>query len=74
MPDSVICCEPRSEAIIEAMKKAVSVDFREKVKTMTNPFGNGDTSERITEIIRATFDKYGDIGIVKDFYDIEVNE
>ena len=57
MPDSVICCEPRSEAIIEAMKKAVSVDFREKVKTMTNPFGNGDTSERITEIIRATFDK-----------------
>ena len=74
MPDSVICCEPKREAIIDAMKKAVSVDFREKVKTMTNPFGNGDTSEKITEIIRTTFDKYGEIGIVKDFYDIEVNE
>ena len=46
MPDSVICCEPKSEAIIEAMKKAFDVDFREKVKTMTNPFGNGDTSEK----------------------------
>ena len=74
MPDSVICCEPKREAIIDAMKKAVSVDFREKVKTMTNPFGNGDTSDKITEIIRTTFDKYGEIGIVKDFYDIEVNE
>ncbi len=32
MPDSVICCEPKSEAIIEAMKKAFDVDFREKLK------------------------------------------
>ena len=74
MPDSVICCEPKSEAIIEAMKKAFDVDFREKVKTMTNPFGNGDTSEKITQIIKTTFEKYGEIGIMKDFYDIEVNE
>ena len=74
MPDSVICCEPKSEAIVKAKKKACSTDFREKVKVMTNPFGNGNTSERITEIIRSTFEKYGDIEIVKEFYDIGVNK
>ena len=73
MPDSVICCEPKSEAIIKAVKQAVSDDFRKKVKLMTNPFGTGDTSERITEIIRSAFDNYGNIGVVKNFYDIEVN-
>lgn len=73
MPDSVICCEPKREAIIKAVKQAVSDDFRKKVKLMTNPFGTGDTSERITEIIRSAFDNYGNIGVVKNFYDIEVN-
>ncbi len=73
MPDSVICCEPKREAIIKAVKQAVSDDFRKKVKLMTNPFGTGDTSERITEIIRSEFDNYGNIGVVKNFYDIEVN-
>lgn len=71
--ESVICCEPKSEAIIEAIEKAVSADFREKVKVMTNPFGNGDTSERIADILRDIFNKCGDISLVKGFYDIEVN-
>ncbi len=74
MPDSVLCCEPEKNAIVEAMKKAISGDFRDKVKIMTNPFGNGNTSEQITSIIRSIFDKFGAIGVVKDFYDIEVNE
>ncbi len=74
MPDSVLCCEPEKNAIVEAITKATSDDFREKVKIMTNPFGEGNTSEQITSIIRSAFDKYGDIGVVKDFYDIEVNE
>ncbi len=70
MPDSVICCKAESVAIIEAMKKAISTDFREKVKTMTNPFGNGDTSERITEVIYSVFKRNGEVGTVKTFYDI----
>lgn len=74
MPDSVLCCEPEKDAIIEAIEKAISVEFREKVKIMKNPFGDGDTSEKITSIIRSIFDQYGDIGIEKAFYDIEVNE
>lgn len=74
MPDSVISCKPEKGAIIEAIKKAVSSDFYNKVKTMTNPFGKGDTSGKITEIIKATFEKDRDISIMKEFYDIEVNE
>lgn len=74
MPGSVLCCAPNKNAIVDTIKKAISDDFREKVKNMTNPFGDGDTSERITEIIRTTFEKSGEIGVVKNFYDIEVDE
>lgn len=74
MPESVLCCDPNKNAIVDTIKKAISDDFREKVKNMTNPFGDGDTSERITEIIRTTFEKSGEIGVVKNFYDIEVDE
>ena len=74
MPDSVLCCEPEKKAIVETIKKAISEDFSKKVQTMSNPFGNGDTSERITEIIRTTFEEFGKIGVIKEFYDIEVNK
>jgi len=70
MPDSVLCCEPKSEAIIKTIKKATSIDYRNSVKTMTNPFGNGKTSEKITEIIKAAFDKHEKISVTKKFYDI----
>ncbi|WP_330368083.1 UDP-N-acetylglucosamine 2-epimerase [Butyrivibrio sp. MB2005] len=73
MPESVLCCEPDKESIVNTIKQAISDDFREKVKAMTNPFGDGNTSARITEIIRETFEKSGKINIKKDFYDIEVN-
>lgn len=72
MPDSVLCCEPVRNEIIEAMKTAMGSDFRGKVRTMANPFGCGDTSERITSIIRSAFEKYGKISVMKQFYDIAV--
>lgn len=74
MPDSVLCCEPKSEAIMKTIKKATSIDYRNRVKTMTNPFGNGKTSEKITEIIKAVFDKHEKISVTKKFYDLQVNE
>lgn len=74
MPDSVLCCESEKKAIVETIKKAISEDFSKKVQTMSNPFGKGDTSEKITEIIRTTFEEIGRIGVKKEFYDIEVNK
>lgn len=74
MPDSVLCCEPEKSAIVDAIYKAVSDAFYQEVQTMTNPFGNGETSEKIAGILRSVFEQEGNIGVVKDFYDIEVDE
>lgn len=73
MPDSVICCGAYKEAIVNAIKTAVSQEFHDKVQTFNNPFGNGDTSERIADIISTIFKECGNIDIKKHFYDIEVN-
>ena len=70
MPESVLNCGPEREAIIESIKIGISPDFRNKIKDMTNPFGNGNTSEIITMIIRSEFEKYGLINIKKHFYDM----
>lgn len=72
MPESVLCCEPEKEAIVSAVSKAISDEFRQEVLTMTNPFGNGDTSEQIVKILQKVFEEEGNIGVVKDFYNIEV--
>ncbi len=73
MPDSVLCCEPDTQEIIKTIKKAVSHDFREAVRNMTNPFGDGNTSARISDIIRKSFETQGRIPVMKAFYDIEVD-
>lgn len=72
MPDSVICCEANKESIVSAINKAVSEDFNKKVWNMTNPFGSGETSKKITEILKIMFEQEGSIGIIKNFYDIGV--
>ncbi len=73
MPESVICCTTEKDAIVGAIKKAMSDDLREKIKNMDNPFGDGDTSEKITEVLRETFEKSPDLGVSKKFYDISQN-
>lgn len=74
MPASVLCCKPEKNAIIEAINRAFSDEFYQKVQNMTNPFGTGETSKKITEIIHSIFEEEGNIDIVKTFYDIKVNE
>ncbi len=74
MPESVICCDPDEKSIVDAINIAVGADFQNAVTEMTNPFGNGNTSEDITTIVRAIFDKVGKIDIKKSFYDIRWNE
>lgn len=73
MSESVLCCEPVSSSIEETIQKAVSDNFRMKVKSMTNPFGNGETSEKIVDILKSMFARKGNLGIVKKFYDIGVD-
>lgn len=69
--ESVIHCEPKKESIIEAIKKAESQEFREKISKIKNPYEKNGTSERIVEIIK-DFLLSNRIDLKKKFYDIEV--
>lgn len=74
MPGSVLCCEPEKKSIISAISKAISDDFYKEVQRMPHPFGDGETSKKITNILKMVFEKEGSIGVIKDFYDIEVDK
>jgi len=71
MPDSVLCCKPVAVDIVRTIQKAISDEFQEQVQTMTNPFGEGKTSESIVDIIKDIFAQNGQIDVVKTFYDLE---
>lgn len=53
--DSILNCEPVSEEIVRTMHKAFSQDFRNIAKRTKNPYGDGDTSEKIVETIKKYF-------------------
>lgn len=71
--DSVICCEPMAEQIEEAMKKALSADFRERAKHVVCPFGDGHTSELVEKHI-LDFCKNKSQTMEKKFYEILFSE
>jgi GDP/UDP-N,N'-diacetylbacillosamine 2-epimerase (hydrolysing) len=71
MPDSVLCCKPVADDIVRTIQKAISDKFQEQVQTMSNPFGDGNTSESIVAIIKEAFNKGGHIDVVKTFYDLD---
>jgi UDP-N-acetylglucosamine 2-epimerase (non-hydrolysing)/GDP/UDP-N,N'-diacetylbacillosamine 2-epimerase (hydrolysing) len=50
-PLNVIDAAPVTGSITKAIKKGLSADFRESLKGMTNPYGDGCTSERIVEVL-----------------------
>lgn len=65
MAETVIPCEPEHSAILQAVKKAEQMPHR-----ATNLYGNGNTSEQITETIRRWL-RDGKINLKKGFYDDE---
>jgi len=50
--DSVIDCYPEKMSITAAIEKLYSKDFQDKLKTVKNPYGNGEGSNRIIEILK----------------------
>lgn len=66
--DSVIDCKTDKEAIVAAIDKAMSRDFIDSIKDMSNPYGDGHTSERIVSIIKEELSK--NIDLAKKFYDL----
>ena len=70
MAESVISCEPLRDEIVSAVKKAEDPLFRESLKDMTSPFGDGHTSEKTVKIIKS-FLSSGKIDLKKKFYDLK---
>ena len=65
--DTVIDCSPNRLSISMAIKKALSNDFKSKLKNCINPYGDGGGSEKIVKIIEEY--NLNDI-LKKNFYDI----
>lgn len=52
---SVINCIPETAAVSEAIKKAMSKDFHHEGDPVVNPYGDGNTTEKIIDVIKKTF-------------------
>ena len=48
---NVIDAPARRDAIVQAIGRAESREFRESLRGMTNPYGDGTASEKILEVL-----------------------
>ncbi|MGF7400330.1 UDP-N-acetylglucosamine 2-epimerase [Thermoanaerobacterium thermosaccharolyticum] len=70
---SVINCEPITEEIDKAINLALTEEFKNKSRNTINPYGDGNTSMKIVEVLKDFL--LGDkINLKKKFYDLEVCE
>lgn len=68
--ESVIDCCPKAEEISKSIERAKTIEFREICETVTNPYGDGDTSKKVVNAIANMMSS--EIDLKKKFYDIEV--
>lgn len=48
---NVVDCEPRRESIRAAVARILSPEFRESLKDLRNPYGDGGTAEKIAQVL-----------------------
>jgi len=65
--ESIIDCEPKKESILKAIDKLYSKEFQGKLKNVKSPYGEGNASEKIKEILKSFEIK----NIKKEFYDLK---
>ena len=65
--ESVINCEPNYDSMLRAINMAMSDSFKKNINNVVNPYGDGNTSEKVIEIIKQHKDKFN---LKKKFYDI----
>ncbi len=63
---SIIDCEEKEEAIVEAIRKGLSPEFKESAKKAVNPYGQGNASHAIKEYLKKV--SLNNI-LMKKFYD-----
>ena len=67
--DSVIDCVPTKQSVCAAIKKALSKEFLSMVQSVQNPYGDGNTSHKLVDIIEREIKSNG-INLKKRFYDV----
>ena len=63
---SIIDCKPDKKSIMDAFTKLYSSDFRRSLKKTINPYGEGNASQKIIELLKSV--KFP-INLKKKFYD-----
>lgn len=66
---TIINCIPEEKEICDAIEKAIGKEFVSKIGSVENPYGNGDTSNRIVDIT-TDFLLNDRFNIKKNFYDL----
>ncbi|MGV8982704.1 UDP-N-acetylglucosamine 2-epimerase [Clostridium sp.] len=69
--DSVINCKPTTEEIDKAITLALTKESKDKAHNTINPYGDGNTSKKIVDVIK-DFLLNDKIDLKKKFYDCEV--
>ncbi len=68
--ESIINCEANKESIVEAIDKAMSVEYKTVCKTVVSPYGDGHAGERIANKVFETVMGCS-IDLKKKFFDLE---
>lgn len=71
--ESIINCIPEINDIIQAIHKATDPDFLCLVQKASNPYGDGDVSNKIITVLKE-FLENENINLRKEFYDIKFRD
>lgn len=71
---SVINCGTHHKDILSAIKQAMDPTFRKSITHTVNPYGDGNTTNRILTILKTTLQSKESITLQKSFYDFPRNE
>jgi GDP/UDP-N,N'-diacetylbacillosamine 2-epimerase (hydrolysing) len=66
--ESIIDCIPEREDIVNAIKKALSVEFQNVCMKVTNPYGDGNAAAKIIDILKS--ENLNQINLKKGFFDL----
>jgi GDP/UDP-N,N'-diacetylbacillosamine 2-epimerase (hydrolysing) len=66
--ESTINCGTGADDIKKAIEEALLPEFKEKASKVKSPYGDGNASERIAEIVMKKLDE--PINMKKKFYDL----
>ncbi|MFD2044934.1 UDP-N-acetylglucosamine 2-epimerase [Ornithinibacillus salinisoli] len=66
---SILNCPAEKEEIVKAINNALKQEFRKSIRTLENPYGNGNVSNKVIDEIKLALSKQ--IDIKKKFYDIK---